>query len=129
MVKYLLFMLLMAAGITADPPAILQSYQHTHQLILVFAEDNRSAEYGRAMTELSKDPLGLDRRDMLIFEVFERGGIQPDGSSLSEEETAALRNYFGINGKFAIVILDKRLQEIYRAEQPVSIQEIFKSIG
>ena len=122
-------MLLVAAAITSDPPAVIQPYQNTHQLILVFAENNRSVEYGRAMTELSKDPLGLDRRDMLIFEVFERGGIQPDGSSLSEEETAALRNYFGIDGKFSIVILDKRLQEIYRTDQPVTLQEIFKVIG
>ncbi|MBS0001304.1 MAG: DUF4174 domain-containing protein [Cyclobacteriaceae bacterium] len=108
---------------------MISPFQHSNQLILLFAGNNRSPDYEKALLELSKDPIGLDSRDLLLFEIFQTGGIQPDGSSLSEEEAEKLRDFFKVNkSEFSIVIVDKNLQEIFRAEQPVTVKEIFSAI-
>jgi hypothetical protein len=129
MIKILLFLIFQGFTLKENPPEVIVPYQHANQLILLFAPNNRAPEYEQMLIEFSKDPIGLDRRDMVIFEIFQFGGIKPDGTSLSEDEAQILRNYFNVgNGIFSVLILGKNLQEKYRAAQPVTTKEIFGEI-
>ena len=115
--------------LTETPPEVILPYQNTNQLILLFAASNRSADYEQMLLEFSRDPLGLDGRDLVIFEIFQSGGLLPDGTSLSEEDTRELRRYFNVeNGSFAVVVVNKNLQEVYRTGKPVTVKEIFREI-
>ena len=77
-----------------DVPIILSTYDQNTNAILIFAPGNRSDDYLQAITRLTKDPLGLDERNILIFEIFETGGIGPGGESLSEEQVISIREHF-----------------------------------
>lgn len=129
MINIVLSIILFYIPVFEDPPEIILTYQNNNQLILLFSTNNRSPDYRRALLELARDPLGLDQRDLIIFEIFESGGIYPDGSSISEDEVKIMRNYYKIKpSAFTIIIINKQLQEIFRSEQPVSVQEIFNKI-
>jgi hypothetical protein len=129
MSRIILVFLLRFFFLTETPPEVILPYQNTNQLILLFAASNRSADYEQMLLEFSRDPLGLDQRDLVIFEIFQSGGLLPDGSSLSDEDTRELREYFNVeNGSFAVVVVDKNLQEVYRTGKPVTVKEIFGEI-
>ena len=115
--------------LSETPPESILPYQNTNQLILLFAGSNRSADYEQMLHELSRDPLGLDQRDLVIFEIFPSGGLLPDGTSLSEQDALELREYFNVDKtSFSAVVVNKNLQEIYRTEKPVPVKEIFSEI-
>ncbi len=109
-----------------ETPGIIASYRNNNRLILLFAPDNRSSHFEKALLNLSRDPLGLDKRDILIFEIFRSGGIMPDGSPLSEKEADTLRNYYQIDpGSFRIVLINMDNDEIRRFSEPVTGKAIF----
>jgi hypothetical protein len=129
MINFIFSTILFTIPFFGDPPEIIIPYQNNNQLILIFSENNRSHEYEQALLELSRDPLGLDQRDLIIFEIFTTGGIYPDGSALSEADAEILRNYFKIEtSAFTIVIINKQLEEIFRSSHPVSVKDLFKTI-
>ncbi len=129
MINFIFSTILFIIPFFEDPPEIIIPYQNNNQLILIFSENNRSPEYEQALLELSRDPLGLDQRDLIIFEIFTTGGIYPDGSALSEADAEILRNYFKIEtSAFTIVIINKQLEEIFRSSHPVSVKDLFKTI-
>ena len=110
-----------------DLPVILSTYNQNTNAIIIFAPDNRSEQYIQSITMLTKDPLGLDQRNILIFEIFETGGIGPGGESLSEEQVNSIRKHYNIERvNFSEVLVTNSFREIYRSENPVEIKEIFQ---
>lgn len=110
-----------------DLPVILSTYDQNTNAIIIFAPDNRSEQYIQSITMLTKDPLGLDQRNILIFEIFETGGIGPGGESLSEEQVNSIRKHYNIERvNFSEVLVTNSFREIYRSENPVEIKEIFQ---
>jgi hypothetical protein len=129
MIAYIFSALLFLNPVFEDPPDLILPYENNNQLILIFSENNRSTDYERALLELARNPLGLDQRDLIIFEIFPNGGIYPDGTSLSEEEAKILRNYYQVEpSAFALIVVNKQLQEIIRSSRPLPVEEIFKRI-
>lgn len=110
-----------------DLPLILTTYDQKTNAILIFAPDNRSDQYTESITRLTKDPLGLDQRNIVIFEIFKTGGIGPGGESLSEDQVNSIREYYTIDGdEFSEVLVTNDFREIYRSELPVEIKEVFR---
>jgi len=112
-----------------DTPEIIKNFQNNNHLILVFSTDNKSSDYEQTLLELARDPLGLDTRDLMIFEIFQRGGIHPNGSPLNEEEVKNLRKFYAVHpDKFTLVIVNKNMTEVFRSDVPVPAQKIFEVI-
>lgn len=110
-----------------DLPIILSTYDPNTNAIIIFASDNRSDQYMQSISKLTKDPLGLDQRNILIFEIFETGGIGPGGESLSEEHVNSIREYYLIeSGDFSEVLVTNNFREIYRSDIPVDVKEVFR---
>ena len=109
-----------------DLPLILSTYDQKTNAIIIFAPDNRSDKYMQSIFMLTKDPLGLDQRNISIFEIFKTGGLGPGGESLSEEQVSSIREFYEIeNGNFSEVLVTDNFQEIYRSEMPIEVKEIF----
>jgi hypothetical protein len=110
-----------------DLPIILNTYDQNINAIIIFAPDNRSAQYMQSISRLTKDPLGLDQRNILIFEIFKTGGIGPGGEALTEEQVTSIREYYLINSDdFTEVLVRNNFREIYRSDIPVEITEVFR---
>jgi hypothetical protein len=119
------FLLLLIFLFIEESPALISEFQSTNQLILIFARDNRSELYERTLLEIAKDPLGMDKRDVLIFEIFRGGGIHPNGSSLSEEEVKPLWDFYRMSeNDFMIILIDKKSKEIFRSDRPMKAADI-----
>lgn len=111
----------------SDLPLVLSTYDQNTNAIIIFAKDNRSDLYEKSITSLTKDPLGLDERNIVIFEIFTSGGIGPGGESLTEEQVDLIRQYYMIDrGNFSEILVSGGFKEIFRTEIPIEVKEIFK---
>ncbi len=109
-----------------ETPDLIREYHQYNQLIILYSEDNRSPSYEKTLLAMAKDPLGLDERDIIIIEVFSKGGIRPDGTSLTDPEVASLREYYALeNTSYRIILVNRESREIFRSDQPMNVQEIF----
>ena len=111
-----------------DLPLVLSTYNQNANAIIIFANDNRSDLYIQSITSLTKDPLGLDQRNIVIFEIFTNGGIGPGGESLTGEQVESIRQYFTIgDGDFSEVLVSGSFKELFRSDIPIEITEIFRN--
>ena len=111
-----------------DLPFILSTYDQNTNAVIIFAPDNRSDLYGQSISRLTKDPLGLDKRNIVIFEIFTTGGLGPGGESLSEEQVTSIRQHYNINGgEFSEILVTRNFKEIYKSNIPIEIKEIFRN--
>ena len=112
----------------SDLPLVLSTYDQSANAIIIFAKDNRSDLYEKSISNLTKDPLGLDERNIVIFEIFTTGGIGPGGESLTEEQVDSIRQYYTINsGDFSEILVSGGFKEIFRSEVPIEVKEIFRN--
>ena len=108
-------------------PMILSGYDDDTRAIIIFAPDNRSGLYTQTISLLTRDPLGLDSRNIKIFEIFNEGGIGPAGESYTSENVTSIRTYYKIKSSdFNILLSHKKFEEIFRSDKPLKIQEIFQ---
>jgi len=108
-------------------PQVLSRYEDDSKAILIFAPDNQSRPYDQSISILTRDPLGIDSRNIKIFEIFIAGGIGPGGESFSEEEVISIRKHYDIDpSNFNIILSLKNFEEIYRSDKPIEIDEIFQ---
>ena len=111
-----------------DLPLVLSTYDQNTNAIIIFAKDNRSDLYAKSITSLTKDPLGLAERNIVIFEIFTTGGIGPGGESLTEEQVTSIRQYYIIDsGDFSEILVSGDFTEIFRSDLPIEVKEIFRN--
>jgi hypothetical protein len=111
-----------------DLPLVLSTYDQNANAIIIFAKDNRSDLYAKSITSLTKDPIGLDERNIVIFEIFTTGGIGPGGESLTTEQVTSIRQYYTIDsGDFSEILVSGSFKEIFRSDVPIEIKEIFRN--
>lgn len=109
-----------------DKPLFIGENYNENQFIILFAPTNQNDLYNQALLNLTKNPLGLDERDIVIFEIFEQGGIRADNSSLSQEEAIEFRDYFKVDKEaFTMILLNYQKEELRRSDKPVNLNEIF----
>ena len=109
-----------------DFPQIFTSYENDLKAVIIFAPDNQSKAYNQSITMLTKDPLGIDKRNIKIFEIFRSGGIGPSGESILEEDVTSIRSYYDIDpSNFKIILSAGKSGEIFRSDKPIEIDEIF----
>jgi hypothetical protein len=125
--KTLLMMWIYFFLLQVDPPRILTSYEDDLKAIIIFAPDNQSKLYNQSISMFTRDPLGLDQRNVKILEIFVLGGIGPGGESISGEDAAEVRKHYNIEpSAFNIILAVGHFEEIHRTENLITIEEIFK---
>jgi len=109
-----------------DLPNVISKYDSNARFIWVFSASINSEKYNESLMLLTKDPLGLDKRNTFIIELFPEGGIGPDGKPIGEDEIKLIRNHFLLKPtEFKIILMDLEHKEIYRSDKPISCKEIF----
>jgi hypothetical protein len=94
---------------------------------MIFAPDVKEENYVNQLLILSKDPIELDRRNILILEIFPEGGLEPDGTSMDEGKARKLRIDYKIgDNEFRIILLDKSGSVVLNSPKTVENQEIFR---
>jgi hypothetical protein len=107
----------------------LNVYRWKNRLLLVFSSSPEDSNY-QSFTKASQDHRnGLKDRDILLFEVFEKGQSRLGGSPLKKDSADLLRKQFGIPpGQFFIVLVGKDGEEKRRWQSMVGFDVIFSVI-
>lgn len=113
--------------IQEDFPQVFTLYEDNIKAILIFAPDNQSKSYNQMISMLTRDPLGIDKRNIKIFEIFQAGGIGPDGESISGEDVTSIRKYYNIEpSNFNVILSIRKFEEIFRSNKIFTVNEIFE---
>ena len=107
----------------------LDAYQWKNRIILIFAPSSDSDACKRQMREFEGQEDGMLDRDLIIFQVFKRGGSHSGNASISEQQANQLRHHFRVKeGKFIIILIGKDGGVKLRRQGPVEVSEIFNII-
>jgi len=107
----------------------LNVYRWKNRLLMVFSSSPDDANYRSLIKEMQDQRNGLKDRDILLFEVFEKGQSRLDGSPLKKDSADLLRKQFGIRpGQFCTILIGKDGEEKRRWESMVGFGVIFSVI-
>jgi hypothetical protein len=107
----------------------LESYQWKNRLLLVFAPSENSAAYQQQMQLFQGQQAGFNERDLVIYELLDRGGNRANGQSIDREDAAKIRARFQVSpGEFRVVLVGKDGTSKRRDQSPVSPTVILRKL-
>jgi len=106
----------------------LDAYRWKNRLLLVFSSSPDDPNYQSLIKEMQAQQNGIKDRNILVFEVLEKGESRLGGRGLKKEAIDFLRREFSAGkGSFLVVLIGKDGEEKMR-RQKVSLTEIFATI-
>ena len=104
----------------------LAPYSNNNRLVFVFAPNKANAFFRRQAELWNGKRAGLEERDLVRFDVFERGvgkiGVKP----LAETDASALRKQFKVRrGAFRVILVGKDGHTAFASSKPVSAASLF----
>ena len=107
----------------------LNGYRWRNRLLMVFSSSQEDSNYHSFLEELRDQQNGLRDRDILLFEIFEKGESRLDNSPLKNDSAEFLRRQFGIHpGQFCILLIGKDGEEKRRWQSRVALGVIFSVV-
>lgn len=112
----------------ADAAEPLERHAWEHRPVVVFAASAESDTYDRQREIFQSRQEGLRDRDIVVYRVFEDGGVRgPDGER-SREVGRALRERFQPDGPFAVILVGKDTTEKLRTADVLTADKLFETI-
>ena len=106
----------------------LNAYRWKNRLLIIFSSSQDDPNYRSLIKEMQDERNGLRGRDILAFEIFEKGPSRLDNSPLQRDSVDFLREKFSVGqGSFLVVLIGKDGEEKIR-RQKVNLTEIFTVI-
>ena len=122
--------LLLAAAVVSSQagtsPTDLSQYHNRNRLLFVFAPNDKDTRYMQQFSRFAGKADGFKERDLIRFDIFEKGASRRDGTALSPGEGDALRQRFAIaKGQFRTLLVGKDGHTAYSASRPISASQLF----
>jgi len=106
-------------------PMDLNGYRWRNRLLMVFSPSKEDSNYQSLKKEMKAQRNGLRDRELLVFEILEKGESRFGNTVLKKEAIDFLRQKFSAGqGSFLVILLGKDGEEKMR-RQKVSLTEIF----
>ena len=122
-----LFLLSMAAANGGDFD--LRPYHNKNRLVFIFALNNANGLYRKQAALWSGKRAGLNERDILRCNVFERGAGKIGDAPLAIGDANALRKQFKIRrGAFRLILVGKDGHTAFSTGKPVPAARLFALI-
>jgi len=114
-------------GLARDPVSIdLNSFKWKNRLLFLFASSEEDRFYLALKEEITRQGMEIRDRDLLVFEVFEKGESRLGKEHLSSGQVLALRKHLSVrSGQFMIILIGKDGGEKLRQDRLVELKEIF----
>ena len=110
-------------------PMDLNVYRWKNRLLMVFSSSPDDSNYRSLIKEMQDQRNGLRDRDLLVFEIFEKGPSRLDNSPLQKDSVDFLREKFSAGqGSFLVILIGKDGEEKRRWESMVGFGVIFSVI-
>jgi hypothetical protein len=106
----------------------LNVYRWKNRLLVLFSPSQEDSSYQSLKKEMQAQRNGLRDRELLVFEILEKGESRFGNTVLKKEAIDFLRQKFSAGqGSFLVILLGKDGEEKMR-RQEVSLAEIFAVI-
>jgi hypothetical protein len=87
---------------------LLTLYQWKNRILVIFSDSKDNPLFQTQIQLFSKNKEGLQERDLVIFQVFEKEGIMPNQKSISSSDIEKLKKRF--NFSFEDDEIEKKLK-------------------
>ena len=109
--------------------ADLKQYQWRNRLLLLFAGSSDDASLRETKAEVVRLAADMADRDLVVFEVFERGRSLVNDQPMSGPAADGLRKEFEAPaGRFLLVLVGEDGTVKRRSEAPVPLSQVFEQI-
>ena len=107
----------------------LNVYRWKNRLLMVFTSFQDDPNYQSLTKEMQGQQYGLQDRDILVFEILEKGESRLGNFPLKKDSADLLRKQFGIRpGQFCTILIGKDGEEKRRWESRVGLGVIFSVV-
>jgi hypothetical protein len=98
-------------------------------MILIFSPAVDNQKYNEQLLLLSRDPLGIDKRNISVLEIFPTGGLESDGSEMSDYRINKFRMECKVlKNEFRIILMDSEKSIILNLSEVIAVNKIFELI-
>jgi hypothetical protein len=112
------------SGLARDPVSIdLNSFKWKNRLLFLFASSEEDRFFLALKEEIARQGMEIRDRDLLVFEVFEKGESRLGKERLSSGQVLALRKHLSVpSGQFMIILIGKDGGEKLRQDRLVELE-------
>ena len=108
---------------------LLSRYRNQNRLLIVFAPVKSTLPYRHQAKQWQEQEAEMKERDIVRFDVFERGTSGAGNTVLSRFDTMTLRKRFGIRrNAFRVLLIGKDGHTAFSSRHPVTAAHIFALI-
>jgi hypothetical protein len=107
----------------------LSEFRWKNRLLFLFAPDSSHPLLKNLQTEIVSQKPEVEERDLVIFEILERGSSRMDAKILDHETADAIRKHFGVSeDEFTLILVGKDGGTKLRRQDPTGLKSIFDLI-
>jgi hypothetical protein len=110
-------------------PMDLTQFQWKNRLLLIFAPDVNDEFFQKLQGEIIAQKAGVEDRDLVVFEIFERGQSQMNTAHLDQEAVDSIRKRLAVpQSTFRVILIGKDGGMKLERDDQVGLEEIFERI-
>lgn len=124
-----IFMALMVFDRKDTIPMDLTQFQWKNRLLLVFVTNENDPLFKKLRNEIIAHKAEVKNRDLVIFEVLEKGLSRMNTTYLDQEAVDSIRNRFAVpQSKFRVILIGKDGGVKLKLDDQVDLKKIFDLI-
>jgi hypothetical protein len=110
-------------------PMDLTQFQWKNRLLLIFAPDVNDEFFQKLQGEIIAQKAGVEDRDLVVFEIFERGQSRMNTAHLDQEAVDSIRKRLAVpQSTFRVILIGKDGGMKLERDDQVGLEEIFERI-
>ena len=107
----------------------LTQFQWKNRLLLIFAPDVNDEFFQKLQGEIIAQKAGVEDRDLVVFEIFERGQSRMNTAHLDQEAVDSIRKRLAVpQSTFRVILIGKDGGMKLERDDQVGLEEIFERI-
>ena len=107
----------------------LAQFQWKNRLLFLFSPDKNHPLFKNLKSEIINQQAEVKDRDLVIFEMLERGSANMNGSDIDRQTADSIRDDFGVpSNKFSLILVGKDGGIKLKRHDNVSLEKVFELI-
>jgi hypothetical protein len=107
----------------------LKQFQWKHRLLLIFAMDENDPHFKKLKDEIIAQKAEVENRDLLVFEIFERGLSRINTTPLDPVNVHSIRKHYAVpQSAFKVILIGKDGGIKLKQDDTANLKAIFKRV-
>jgi hypothetical protein len=107
----------------------LAQFQWKNRLLFIFSTDKNNPLFKNLKSEIINQQAEVKDRDLVVFEMLERGSAKMNGSDIDRQTADSIRDHFSVpSNKFSLILVGKDGSVKLKRHDHVSLEKVFELI-